>query len=167
MLHLSSVAPVRSVPASASPWLECVLLGLGRVESCCRARVWCPPSPVPSYLQLLISDGWSTAAAQLNQGRVSSNVSHPDTSSSRYPSILLSCIKYNFTLMLSVISPHPLSPHCTQTLASVQIAKLSHTSLAPEQTRRSLLHGSVYGRDGKVIAQETAPVASQRGLARG
>ena len=110
MQHLSSVAPVRPVPAPASPWLECVLLGLGRVESCCRARVWCPPSAVPSYLQLLISDGWSTAAAQLNQGRVSSNVSHPDTSSSRYPSILLSCIKYNFTFIAISCFPTPAIP---------------------------------------------------------
>ena len=110
MQHLSSVSPVRPVPAPASPWLECVLLGLGRVESCCRARVWCPPSPVPSYLQLLISDGWSTAAAKLNQGRVSSNVSHPDTSSSRYPSILPSCIKYNFTFIAISCFPTPAIP---------------------------------------------------------
>ena len=68
-MHLSIVAPVRPV-----------LLVVGMC-----ATVAGQSRKLSSYLQLLISDGWSTAATGHRNtalsGRVSGNVSHPDTSS--------------------------------------------------------------------------------------
>ena len=69
LMHLSSVTPVRPV--------------LPVVGMC--ATVAGQSRKLSGYLQLLISDGWSTAATGHRNtalsGRVSGNVSHPDTSS--------------------------------------------------------------------------------------
>ena len=103
LMHLSSVAPVRPV--------------LPVVGMC--ATVAGQSRKLSSYLQLLISDGWSTAATgtatQLYQGAC------PAMSRIQTPAAviaLISCIKYDFTFV-AILFPHtPQSPHCTQTTFS-------------------------------------------------
>ena len=115
LMHLSSVAPVRPV--------------LPVVGMC--ATVAGQSRKLSSYLQLLISDGWSTAATgtatQLYQGAcpAMSRIQTPAAvialiSHDIYPiSILLSCIECNFTFV-AILFPHtPQSPHCTQTTISL------------------------------------------------
>ena len=100
LMHLSGVTPVRPV------LLVVGMCATGAGQS----------RKLSSHLQLLISDGWSTAATgtatQLYQGAC------PAMSRIQTPAAviaLISCIKYDFTFV-AILFPH--TPYCTQTTIS-------------------------------------------------